>query len=120
MNSHHFFMKSAGLTLAVVLLGGFTPEPAVKSTLRSTTGARRPPGDVAAGKLYAREVREAMAPALVSVSNPTAPQPLAAALVPETRRSKSTVLRVAPGSAATQLQLPITAPDDAWVMLIPQ
>jgi hypothetical protein len=120
MNSHRFFVKSAGLTLAVVLLGGFTPEPAVKSTLRSTAGATLAPGDVTPGRLFAREVREAMGPGLVSVSNPTSPQPLAAALVPETRRSKSTVLHVAPGSAATQLQLPITAPEDAWVMLIPQ
>ena len=120
MNSHHFFMKSAGLTLAVVLLGGFTPEPAVKATLRSTAGAPLDSGDVAPGKLFAREVREPMGKGLVSVSNPTSPQPMAAALVPETRRSKSTMLHVAPGSAATQLQLPITAPEDAWVMLIPQ
>jgi hypothetical protein len=121
MNSHRPFVKSVGLALAVVLLGGFTPEPAVNSNLRSTASATPAPGDVAPGRLFARDALQGMGPGRVSVSNPTSPQqPLPAPLTPETRRSKSTVLRVAPGSAATQLELPITAPEDAWVMLIPQ
>ncbi len=120
MNSHPF-VKSAGLTLAVILLGGFTPEPAVNSKLRSTASATLSAGDVAPGRLFARDASQRMGPGRVSVSNPISPQqPLAAPLAPETRRSKSTVLRVAPGSAATQVDLPITTPEDAWVMLIPQ
>ena len=52
--------------------------------------------------------REGLGKGLVSVSNPTSPKlPLAAPLAPETRRSKSTVLHVAPGSAPTEVQLPI-------------
>lgn len=90
------------------------------SKLRSTAGATLAPGDVAPGRLFARDAREGIGPGLVSVSNPASPQPLAAPLAPETRRSKSTLLHVAPGSAATQLLLPITSPEDAWVMVIPK
>ncbi|WP_224245006.1 DUF4785 family protein [Hyalangium gracile] len=120
MNAHRSFLKSAGLSLAVIFLGGFTPEPAVNTKLRTTAGVTPATGDVAPGRLFARDVREGIGPGRVSVSNPTAPQPLAAPIAPETRRSKHTVLHVAPGSAATQLELPITAPEDAWVMLIPK
>lgn len=120
MTSHRSVVRMAGLGLAVVFLGGFTPEPAVNSKLRSTASTPLAAGDVAPGRLFARDAREGVAPGLVSVSNPTAPEPLAAPAVPETRRSKSTLLHVAPGSAATQLTLPITTPDDAWVMLIPK
>jgi len=120
MTTHRPFVQLAGLGLAVVLLGGFTPERAVTSKLRSTASATLAPGDVAPGRLFARDAREGIGPGLVSVSNPTSPQPLAAPLAPETRRSKSTLLHVAPGSAATQLVLPITAPEDAWVMVIPK
>lgn len=122
MTSFRSFVRSAGLSsLAVVLLGGFTQDPAVTSNMRSAASATLSPGDVAPGRLFARDVREGIGPGRVSVSNPTSPkQPLAAPLAPETRRSKYTVLHVAPGSAATQLDLPITAPDDAWVMLIPK
>lgn len=120
MISHRPFVQLAGLGLAVVLLGGFTPEPAVTSKLRSTAGTPLAPGDVAPGRLFAKDAREGIGPGLVSVSHPTAPQPLAAPLAPETRRSKSTLLHVAPGSAPTQLSLPITAPEDAWVMVIPK
>jgi hypothetical protein len=120
MTSQLPFVRLAGLGLAVVLLGGFTPEPAVTTKLRSTSSATLAPGDVAPGRLFARDAREGVGPGLVSVSNPTSPQPLAAPLAPETRRSKSTLLHVAPGSAATQLTLPITAPEDAWVMVIPK
>lgn len=121
MTLHRSFVQSACLSLAVLLLGGFTQEPNVSSTLRSASGATLAPGDVAPGRLYARDATEALGKGLVSVSNPTSPkQPLAAPLAPETRRSKSTVLHVPPGSAAMELQLPITAPEDAWVMFIPK
>ncbi|WP_224365549.1 DUF4785 family protein [Hyalangium versicolor] len=121
MNAHRSFIQFAGLGLAVVLLGGFTPVSAANSRLRTTSGATLSPGDVAPGRLFARDAREGVGPGLVSVSNPVSPQqPLAAPIVPETRRSKSTVLHVAPGSEATELRLPITSPDDAWVMLIPK
>jgi hypothetical protein len=121
MNTHRFFLKSAGLSLAVLFLGGFTPERAVPSTLHSTSSTQLAPGDVAPGRLFTREVKgEGIGPGRVSVSNPTAPQPLAAPLMPETRRSKATMLRVPAGSAATEVSLPISAPEDAWVMLIPQ
>lgn len=121
MTIHRSFVQSASLALAVVLLGGFTQEPAVSSSMRSASGATLSPGDVAPGRLYSRAVTENLGKGLVSVSNPTSPkQPLAAPLAPETRRSKSTVLHVAPRSAATQLELPIDAPEDAWVMLIPK
>ncbi|HEX8439057.1 hypothetical protein [Archangium sp.] len=122
MNSNRFFVRSAGLSLAVVLLGGFTPERAMAaSNMRSASGAALAPGDVAPGRLYSRDATEGIGPGRVSVSNPASPkQPLAAPLAPETRRSKSTVLHVAPRSAATQLELPIDAPDEAWVMIIPK
>ncbi len=121
MNLHRFFVQSTGLALAVGLLGGFTQEPAVTSTMRSASGATLAPGDIAPGRLYARDAREGIGPGRVSVSNPASPrQPLAAPLAPETRRSKSTVVHVAPGSAPTQLELPITAPEEAWVMFIPK
>src|SRR5262245_58386486 len=120
MTSHRSFVRLAGLGLAVVFLGGFTPEPAVTTKLRSTASSTLAPGDVAPGRLFARDAREGVGPGLVSVSNPTAPEPLAAPVLPETRRSKATLLHVAPGSAATQLVLPITSPDDAWVMVIPK
>lgn len=120
MNSYPSFAKSAGLALAVIFLGGFTPEPAVKSTLRNTAGVTPSAGDVAPGRLFARAASQGIGPGRVSISNPISPQqPLAAPIMPETRRSKSTVLHVAPGSAATQLELPISAPEDAWVMFIP-
>ena len=103
MNFNRFFVRSAGLSLAVVLLGGFTP------------------GDVVPSRLYARDATEGVAPGRVSVSNPASPrQPLPAALQPEVRRSKETVLHVAPRSAATKLELPIDAPEEAWVMIIPK
>ncbi|QRN96542.1 DUF4785 family protein [Archangium violaceum] len=115
------FVQSAGLALAVTLLGGFTQEPAMSANLRSASDATRAPGDVAPGRLFARDAREGIGPGRVSVSNPTSPkQPIAAPLAPETRRSKSTVIHVAPRSAATQLELPITSPDEAWVMFIPK
>ena len=121
MTLHRSILQSAGLSLAVLLLGGFTQESNVSSTLRSASGAPLAPGDVAPGKLYARDATEALGKGLVSVSNPASPkQPLAAPLAPETRRSKSTVLHVAPGSAPTEVQLPITAPEEAWVMFIPK
>jgi hypothetical protein len=122
MNSSRFFVRSAGLALAATLLGGFTPESAMAaSNLRSAAGATLAPGDVAPGRLYARDVREGIGPGLVSVSTPTSPKlPLAEPLAPETRRSKDTVLHVNPRSASTQLELSIDAPDEAWVMLIPK
>ncbi|WP_257460090.1 DUF4785 family protein [Archangium lipolyticum] len=121
MTSPRSFVQSAGLTLAIVLLGGFTQEPAMSADLRSASGATSTPGDVTPGRLFARDAREGIGPGRVSVSNPTSPkQPLAAPLAPETRRSKSTIIHVAPRSAATQLELPITAPDEAWVMFIPK
>jgi hypothetical protein len=122
MNNPRFFLRSAGLALAATLLGGFTPEPAMAaSNLRSASGAPLAPGDVAPGRLHARDVREGIGPGLVSVSTPTSPKlPLAAPLAPETKRSKDTVLHVNPRSAAVQLELPIDTPDEAWVMLIPK
>jgi hypothetical protein len=121
MSFHRPFVKSAGMALAVVLLGGFTQEPAVSSTLRSASGAPLAPGDVAPGRLYSRDATENLGKGLVSVSNPASPkQPLPAPIAPETRRSKSTVLHVAPRSAATELVLPIDTPEDAWVMVIPK
>ncbi|QSQ22650.1 hypothetical protein JY651_47390 [Pyxidicoccus parkwayensis] len=120
MNFPHFFFRSAGGALAAAILG-FTQGPAMAADMQRTAGAQLSSGDVAPGKLFARDASEGIGPGLVSVSNPSSPkQPLAAPLAPETRRSKSTVLHVAPGSAATQLVLPIDTPDDAWVMLIPK
>lgn len=121
MTFHRSIVQSAGLSLAVLLLGGFTQEPNVSSNLRSASDARLAPGDVAPGRLYTRDVTEGLGKGLVSVSNPTSPkQPLAAPLAPETRRSRSTVIHVAPGSAPTEVELPITAPEEAWVMFIPK
>lgn len=118
------FVQSSGLALAVALLAGFTPPPAKTPAPAPSTGlvaATPAPGDVTPGPLFTREVREGIGPGRVSVSNPTSPkQPLAAPLAPETRRSRSTVFHVAPGSSATQLSLPIDTPDDAWVMVIPK
>ncbi|WNG27561.1 hypothetical protein F0U62_28715 [Cystobacter fuscus] len=115
-------VQSSGWALAVVLLGGFTPAaPEPSSSMSLATSARRVAGDVAPARLFPREVHEPLAPGLVSVSNPGAPQqPLAPPLAPETRSSKSTVLHVAPGSAPQQLSLPIDTPEDAWVMFIPK
>lgn len=119
MNFHRFFARSSGLSLAVVLLGGFTAMSAPQ--LQKTSGAPLAQGDVAPGRLFARDVREGIGPGRVSVSNPTSPKlPLAAPLAPETRRSKSTVIHVQPGSAPTELELPIDAPEEAWVMVIPK
>lgn len=121
MSFHRYFAKSAGLSLAVVFLGGFTQEPTMSTHLQRAADARLAPGDVAPGRLFARDAREGIGPGLVSVSNPASPrQPLAAPLAPETRRSKTTVLHVPPGSAPTELALPIDTPEDAWVMLIPK
>jgi hypothetical protein len=121
MNFPHCFVRSAGFALAFVILGGFTQGPAMAADMQRTTGASLAPGDVSPGRLFGRDAREGIGPGLVSVSNPSSPkQPLAAPLAPETRRSKSTMLHVPPGSAATQLVLPIDTPDDAWVMLIPK
>lgn len=118
MSFHRFFARSTGLSLAVVLLGGFT---AMSAPMQKTANATRAPGDVAPGRLFAREVREGIGPGRVSVSNPASPKlPLAAPLAPETRRSKSTLIHVPPRSAPTELELPIDAPDEAWVMLIPK
>jgi hypothetical protein len=121
MNFQRKIARSAGLTLAVALLGGFTPEPAMSSRLLSASGAAAAPGDVAPGKLFARDATEGIGPGRVSVSNPASPKlPLATPLAPETRRSKSTVLHVAPRSGPTQVELPIGTPEEAWVMFIPK
>ena len=122
MTFPRFFVRSAGMMLAATLLGGFTPEPAMAaSNLRGASGATLAPGDVAPGRLYARDVREGIGPGLVSVSTPTSPKlPLATPLAPETQRSKSTVLHVNPRSAAVQVELPIDTPDEAWVILVPK
>ncbi|HZI04881.1 MAG TPA: hypothetical protein VEZ71_12705 [Archangium sp.] len=74
MTLHRSILQSAGLSLAVLLLGGFTQEPHVSSTLRSASGAPLAPGDVAPGKLYARDATEALGKGLVSVSNPASPK----------------------------------------------
>ncbi|WP_164020254.1 hypothetical protein [Pyxidicoccus trucidator] len=121
MNFPHFFFRSTGLALAAVILGAFTPETALAADMQRTAGASLSAGDVAPGRLFGRDVREGIGPGRVSVSNPSSPKlPLAEALAPETRRSKSTVVHVPPGSAATKLSLSIDAPDEAWVMLIPR
>jgi hypothetical protein len=121
MSFHKFFVQSAGLSLAVTLLGGFTQGPAMSSNLRSASSATLAPGDVAPGRLFARDATEGIGPGRVSVSNPSSPkQPLAAPLAPETYRSKSTFLHVAPRSGPTQLELPIHTPEEAWVMFIPK
>ncbi|NMO17606.1 DUF4785 family protein [Pyxidicoccus fallax] len=120
MNFAHRFVRSTGLALALAVLG-FNPESAMAADMQRTSGASLVAGDVAPGRLFGRDVREGIGPGLVSVSNPASPKlPLAAPLAPETRRSKSTVLHVPPGSAATQLELPIDTPDEAWVMFIPK
>ncbi|MCY1019579.1 hypothetical protein [Pyxidicoccus sp. MSG2] len=120
MNFQHFFVRSAGFALAFVILG-FSQGPAMAADMQRTAGASLAAGDVSPGRLFGRDAREGIGPGLVSVSNPSSPkQPLAAPLAPETRRSRSTMLHVPPGSSATQLVLPIDTPDDAWVMLIPK
>ncbi|HZI09858.1 MAG TPA: hypothetical protein VE153_05645, partial [Myxococcus sp.] len=114
MNFHSFFSRAA---LAAVLLSG----SAMAAELQRAAGASLSRGDVAPGRLFNRDAREGIGPGLVSVSNPASPKlPLAEPLAPETRRSKSTVLHVAPGSAATQVELPVDTPDEAWVMVIPK
>ncbi|MBZ4416126.1 DUF4785 domain-containing protein [Myxococcus sp. RHSTA-1-4] len=120
MNFPHRFVRSAGLALAVAILG-FTPESAMAGDMQRASGASLVAGDVAPGRLFGRDVREGIGPGRVSVSNPSSPKlPLAEPLAPETRRSKSTVLHVPPGSVPTQLSLPIDTPDEAWVMFIPR
>jgi hypothetical protein len=100
-------VQSSGWALAVTLLGGFTPPaPEPASPMSLAASARPAAGDVAPVRLFSRAVREPTAPGLFSA--------------PETRRSKSTVLHVAPGSAPQQLSLPIDTPEDAWVMFIPK
>ncbi|HSP79483.1 MAG TPA: hypothetical protein VLQ93_13185, partial [Myxococcaceae bacterium] len=121
MSFNRFFTRSAGLSLAVVLLGGFAQESVASTPMSSAAGATLAPGDVAPGRLFARESAASISAGRVSVSNPVSPQqPLAEPPGPETRRSKSTMLHVAPGSGPTQLSLPVTAPEEAWVMLIPK
>lgn len=133
MNFPRSFVQSSGLALAVALLGGCTSQPAAStpapasapSSMTSATAALSAPGDVAPGRLFSRQVRadmrQAIAPGLVSVSNPISPRlPLEAPLAPETWRSKSTTLHVAPGSAPTELVLPVDVPEDAWVFFIPK
>lgn len=109
MTLHHFFVQSAVLSLAVALVGGFNQE------------ALAAPGDVVPSRLYARKALQGTGAGRVTVSNPVSPrQPLMAPLTPEVRRSKSTLLHVAPRSAAVQVELPIDAPEDAWVMILPK
>ena len=125
MTFSRFFAQTSGLALAVGLLSAFTPRTAVP-TLNPAAHATLVAGDVAPGRLFPRPVpaaqtQQALTPGRVSVSNPLSPRlPLQAPLAPETWRSKSTVLHVAPGSSATELVLPIDTPQDAWVLLIPK
>lgn len=113
--------QSSGWALAVVLLGGFTPKaPESTSGMTLATSARLIPGDVAPPRLFSRPVKEYVAPGLVSVSNPGTPQALVAPLAPDTRRSRTTVLHVPPGSSPQQFSLPIDTPDNAWVLFIPR
>lgn len=118
-------VQSSGLALAVVLLGGFTSQPAEPPSSMSLAASARPAvGDVTPVRLFSHQVQARVAPTapgVVSVSYPGAPQqPLVAPLTPETRRSKSTVLHVPPGSNPQQMSLPIDTPQDAWVMFIPK
>lgn len=91
------------------------------TALISTAAAPKAPGDVAPSQLYARAPGEVQGPGRVSVSSPVSPrQVLQAPAAPETRRFKSTVIHVAPRSPFTRVEVPIDAPEDAWVLLIPK
>lgn len=126
---------SAGLALALVTAGcsrdsspaspGASPdtsnpqEPAVVNT----DTAQLVEGDVAPARLFHRPLQpgEVQGPGRVVLANPASPKvPLRLPTPPATRHFKETVIHVPAGSSPTEVQLPIDAPTEAWVMFIPK
>ncbi|HEX2569515.1 MAG TPA: hypothetical protein VH877_08140 [Polyangia bacterium] len=127
---------SAGLALALVTVGcardnstatagsspGTTQTPQ-ETAVVNTENAQLVQGDVAPTRLFRRPLQpgEVQGSGLVSVANPASPKvPLRLPTPPETRHFKETVIHVPAGSAPTEVQLPIDAPNEAWVMFIPK
>lgn len=128
---------SAGLALALVTSScardnapatpGTSPDNAAPNpqdpAVVNTETAQLVQGDVAPARLFRRPLQpgEVQGPGQVSVANPASPKvPLRLPASPETRHFKETFIHVPVGSSPTEVQVPIDAPNDAWVMFIPK
>ena len=98
-----------------------TPGEPTTATPTNASGATLVSGDVVPTKLFARPPLANIAGETVTVSLPVSPRtPFALPARPEVGTFKDTIVRIAPGSSARDIAVPVDAPEGTVVYVVPK